>query len=147
MKLIEYYKQAAAASGRNVLSLIWEALRLRASAKKLGLTEYIDFQLFKQDLPWKVKLAFGGQRAQAAIEEVLIDDYSRFLSLDKVTMYALLSGSVFQYQPCAQLIVHTVLQNMSNFKLRRTWHDFFRILKIYRFTLNAHLIPMVEETL
>jgi len=95
MGLIESYTRAAAISGRNIMSLIREALQLRMSAKRLGLTEYIDFQLYLSDLPWKTKLTFGGQRAQAAVEEMLIDDYSRFLSLDKITMYALLSGFGF----------------------------------------------------
>jgi hypothetical protein len=69
-----------------------EAVRLRIAPRRLGLTEYVDFQLYRQDLDWNAKRAFGGQRAQAAAEELLIDDYSRFLSLDKVTMYTLLSG-------------------------------------------------------
>lgn len=95
MELIELYKKAANISGRNIVSLIVEAVWLRVSAKKLGLTEYIDFKLYQLDIPWESKLSFGGQRAQADVEEVLIDDYSRFLSLDKITMYALLSGFGF----------------------------------------------------
>lgn len=92
MRLTSAYLQAATESGRNILSLLAEAARLRISRTKLGLSEYIDFQLYKNDLPWEKKQSFGGQRAQAAAEELLIDDYSRLLSLDKVTMYALLAG-------------------------------------------------------
>lgn len=92
MSILNNYQQASTASGRSLASLIFEATLLRLSPTKLGLSEYIDFQLYKTDIPWSSKSAFGGQRAQAAVEEMLIDDYSRFLSLDKVTMYALLSG-------------------------------------------------------
>lgn len=69
-----------------------EATRLRLSSARLGLSEYINFQLYEDDLSWVEKSAFGGQRTQQVLEEILIDDYSRFLSLDKVTMYSLLSG-------------------------------------------------------
>ncbi|WP_374437331.1 sugar-transfer associated ATP-grasp domain-containing protein [Inhella sp.] len=92
MNLTHAYLKAAADSGRGVLSLLMEAARLRLSPTRLGLSEYIDFQLYKTDIAWEKKRAFGGQRTQAAAEELLIDDYSRFLSLDKVTMYALLAG-------------------------------------------------------
>jgi hypothetical protein len=55
-------------------------------------SEYFDFRLYKDDLSWRDKCAFGGWRAQKILEEILVDDYSRFLSLDKSTMYALLRG-------------------------------------------------------
>jgi hypothetical protein len=67
-------------------------IRLRLGPGKVGLTEYIDFKLYEDDISLAAKLAFAGQRMQAVVEEILIDDYSRFLSLDKVTMYALLSA-------------------------------------------------------
>lgn len=92
MKLLNTYIKAASLSKRSLFSLLIEAARLRVSQTKLGLSEYIDFQLYKNDIPWAAKAAFGGQRMQAAIEDTLIDDYSRFLSLDKVTMYALMAG-------------------------------------------------------
>jgi hypothetical protein len=92
MKLLEDYKKAALASNRSFGQLVVEAARLRLSKRRLGLSEYIDFQLYKTDISWEEKCAFAGLRAQAVVEEILIDDYSRFLSLDKVTMYALLSG-------------------------------------------------------
>ncbi len=95
MKLLNTYKRAASLSSRSLLSLIIEATRLRFSKTRLGYSEYIDFQLYKNDIPWATKAAFGGQRTQAAIEDMLIDDYSRFLSLDKFTMYGLLSGLKF----------------------------------------------------
>ncbi|WP_291992543.1 sugar-transfer associated ATP-grasp domain-containing protein [Candidatus Accumulibacter sp. ACC003] len=92
MTLIDTYKQAASLSSRSLSSLLIEAARLRVSRTKLGLSEYIDFRLYMNDLSWPEKASFGGQRTQAAIEDILVDDYSRFLSLDKITMYALMSG-------------------------------------------------------
>jgi hypothetical protein len=92
MKLWESYAQAAATSNRSVVSLIWEASRLRFSHYRLGYSEYIDFQLFDNDVQWIEKRSFGGYRTQAILEDILIDDYSRILSLDKVTTYALLAG-------------------------------------------------------
>lgn len=82
-------------ANRSVLELLAEATRLRASPRRLGLTEYIDFQLFRGDVPWELKREFGGVRAQIAAQEMLVDDYSRFLSLDKVTMYVILKGFGF----------------------------------------------------
>jgi hypothetical protein len=38
---------------------------------------------------------FGGVRFQSVLEDILIDDYSKFLSLDKVTMYAILRAYGF----------------------------------------------------
>ena len=92
MSLINAYREAAIESKRPLAGLLLEAARLRFGAKRLGFSEYIDFQLHRQDIGWASKSSFGGQRAQAVLEDILIDDYSKFLSLDKVTMYALLAG-------------------------------------------------------
>src|SRR5262245_46877874 len=92
MRLWDSYTRAAATANRPVTALLREATRLRLSRLRLGLSEYIDFRLYEGDVSWADKQAFGGIRAQAILEELLIDDYSRLLSLDKVTMYALLAG-------------------------------------------------------
>ncbi len=92
VNLLSEFKQAASRSNRSLASLLIEAIRLRLSNSRLGPSEYIDFQLYENDLGWVEKSAFGGQKKQQVLEEILIDDYSRFLSLDKVTMYSLMSG-------------------------------------------------------
>lgn len=92
MNLIENYKKAALETNRPLFSLITEAIRLRKSSTRLGFTEYIDFQLYKNDLSYAEKQCFAGQRTQSIIEDILIDDLSMFLSLDKITMYMLMSG-------------------------------------------------------
>jgi hypothetical protein len=92
MTLWDSYTRAAATSNRPLSSLLREATRLRLSQLRFGFSEYIDFRLFDGDLSWHDKQSFGGLRAQAILEELPIDDYSRLLSLDKVTMYALLAG-------------------------------------------------------
>jgi hypothetical protein len=82
--------EAAKESRRTVASLLLEMIRLRFSIGRLGFSEYFDFRLYLNDLPFNDKQAFGGWRAQNVLEEILIDDYSRFLSLDKISMYMLL---------------------------------------------------------
>lgn len=89
------WQRASQESGRTVSTLVIEALTLRIGVGRIGLSEYIDQRLYLSDLSGDEKRAFGGWRAQAVLEEILIDDYSRFLSLDKVTMYSVLAGSGF----------------------------------------------------
>ncbi len=85
-------QRAAQISGRPALALLREAVQLRRGIGRLGLSEYIGFRLFLDDLSFAQKACFGGWRADAALEEILVDDYARFLSLDKTTMYAVLQG-------------------------------------------------------
>lgn len=90
--MLRSYLSASKVSGRPLPNLLLEALILRLTGLKLGLSEYIDFQLYKDDISFAQKKKFAGQRAQAIIEDILIDDYSKILSLDKVSMYGLLQG-------------------------------------------------------
>lgn len=92
MSLLNTYRQAAHVSGRSLPALLIEAARLRLGPQRLGISEYIDFQLYQNDLDWPAKTAFGGLRAQQVLEDILVDDYSRFLSQDKLSMYALMQG-------------------------------------------------------
>jgi hypothetical protein len=87
--------KGSTASGRSLLALVFEAVCLRTSAGRIGVSEYLDFRLYENDLTLAEKRAFGGWRAQAVLEEILVDDYSRFLSLDKITMYSLLKACGF----------------------------------------------------
>jgi hypothetical protein len=91
-KVISAFFRAAHESDRSIFGLLIEALRLRGSIGRIGLSEYLDFRLYLNDLDYSSKAAFGGWRAQTILEEILVDDYSRFVSLDKVTMYALMHG-------------------------------------------------------
>lgn len=90
--MLNTYRQAAHVSGRSLSALLIEAARLRLGPQRLGISEYIDFQLYQNDLDWPAKTAFGGLRAQQVLEDILVDDYSRFLSQDKLSMYALMQG-------------------------------------------------------
>jgi hypothetical protein len=89
MALLAQFHAAAQVTGRSLPAIVMEALLLRLGGARLGLTEYIDYQLYQDDLSWEQKRRFGGQRQQSVMEEILVDDYSRFISLDKVTMYGL----------------------------------------------------------
>lgn len=84
--------QAAHSSGRSVAALLLEALLLRFSEGRVGLSEYLDYRLHRPALSWAQKLQFGGWRLQKVLEELLVDEQSRFLSLDKLSMYALMQG-------------------------------------------------------
>lgn len=90
--LVSGLRAAARASGRSLASIVQESLALRLSPARLGVSEYLDFRLYEQDLTAAQKRAFGGYRAQAVLEDLLIDDYSLILSLDKATFYALMRG-------------------------------------------------------
>ena len=70
-------------------------IRLRYSIGRIGISEYCDFLLYENDLSFGEKKAFCGYRAQSVLEEILVDDRSKILSLDKVTMYLLLKGYGF----------------------------------------------------
>lgn len=85
-------RSAASQSGRPVSTLALEMVHLYSSTARLGFSEYFDFRLYLNDLPLSQKRQFAGWRMQAILEETLIDDYARFLSLDKITMYSLLKS-------------------------------------------------------
>lgn len=90
--LISQFSKASEQSNRTISSILIELIKLRFGVGRIGASEYFDFRLHMNDLTFEQKCAFGGYRAEAILEEILIDDYSRFLSLDKISMYALLEG-------------------------------------------------------
>ena len=90
--LISTLLRASAQSGRSVYALVFEMLQLRLLGARLGFSEYFDFRLYQTDLTLDEKTRFAGWYLQGVLEEILIDDYARFLSLDKITMYTLLDG-------------------------------------------------------
>ncbi len=92
VELMSSFKKAARLSRRSIPELLVESLRLRLSGRQLGLAEYFEFRLFHNDLTFAEKAQFGGYRTQAMLEELLVDDYSKILSIDKLTMYALFKG-------------------------------------------------------
>jgi hypothetical protein len=93
--LIGQLMQASRTAERSLMAIALEIVRLRTSVGRIGVSEYLDFRLYENDLTLAEKRAFGGWRAQAVLEEILVDDYSRFLSLDKITMYSLLKACGF----------------------------------------------------
>ena len=91
-RLMSDFSAASKQSGRSVGSLFLELIKLRFATGRLGASEYLDFRLHMNELTFDQKRAFGGYRAETILEDILIDDYARFLSLDKITMYTLLEG-------------------------------------------------------
>jgi hypothetical protein len=94
-RLLRLLSRAASESGRSVTSIILEFMQLRSSVGRIGFSEYFDFRLYMGDLSLDQKRAFGGWKGQAVLEEILIDEYAKFLSLDKITMYGLLQSFNF----------------------------------------------------
>lgn len=95
IRLFRILSRASNDSGRSLVSLIVEIVRLRFSVGQIGFSEYFDFRLYAPDLSMDAKRAFGGWKVQGILEDILIDDYARFLSLDKITMYGLLANYGF----------------------------------------------------
>jgi hypothetical protein len=92
LELASSFRNAAHLSRRSVAEILVESLRLRFSSKRLGFAEYFEFRLFDQDLTFSEKTQFCGYKIQNVLEELLVDDYSKILSIDKLTMYALFKG-------------------------------------------------------
>lgn len=84
---------ASVASGRSRLELLAEIVKLRFSAARLATSEYFDFRLYESNLTNAERRAFGGYRVQNVLDEILIDDYSKILSLDKISFYTLMRGA------------------------------------------------------
>ncbi|MGZ8215746.1 sugar-transfer associated ATP-grasp domain-containing protein [Methylomagnum sp.] len=82
-------------SGRSPTALLMEMLKLRYSIGHIGISEYFDFSLYKNDLSLEDKKGFCGYRTQGILEDILIDERSAILSLDKITMYLLLQSHGF----------------------------------------------------
>lgn len=92
-RLFRQVQLAADAARRPRLEILLEMLKLRFGPGRLGPGEYIDFRLYQQDLSWNEKKAFCGYAADVVLDDILIDEYSRILSLDKLTFYMLLHGN------------------------------------------------------
>ena len=90
--LISTLLKASAQSGRSLYAVAFEMMQLRLTGARLGFSEYFDFRLYQTDLTHDEKTRFAGWHLQGVLEDILIDDYARFLSLDKITMYTLLNG-------------------------------------------------------
>lgn len=92
-KILRDLGEAKLATGRSALSMLVEWASLRAGAGKVGLSEYFDYQIYRRDLSRPEKSAFASYRVQHVLEQLLVDEYSRILSLDKLTYYLLMEGS------------------------------------------------------
>lgn len=95
--MVEDVFEAARESGRNPGAIFLEMLELRFGIGQLGFSEYFDYELYKTDLSKAEKRAFGGWRGQGILEKMLVDVYSEFMTIDKVTMYAIFAGYGFPF--------------------------------------------------
>jgi hypothetical protein len=93
--LVNLLQKASSASQRSILSILIEMIRLRYSIGRMGSSEYFVYRLYENDLSFDQKKAFCGYKTQSVLEEILVDDRSKILSIDKVTMYLLLKGYGF----------------------------------------------------
>lgn len=90
--LLTSVKNAARVSKRSAIGILTELIKLRLSVARLGASEYFDFRLYENDLSLDAKKAFGGYRIQYILEDILVDDYSKILSLDKISCHHLLQN-------------------------------------------------------
>lgn len=95
--LVDDLVKSARESGRNPAAIFVEMLALRFGTGQLGFSEYFDYELYKSDISKAEKRAFGGWRAQSALEKMLVDVYSEFMTIDKITMYAIFAGYGFPF--------------------------------------------------
>lgn len=72
-----------------------EYIQLHYSVGRIGISEYFDYRLYQKDMSFSEKQTFCGYRGQAVLEEILVDERSGILSLDKVTMYLLMKAYGF----------------------------------------------------
>lgn len=88
-------RRATRESGRSIPALLWEMLALRAATGRIRPAEYFNYRLHLNDLTLREKRRFGGALAFFVLYDIMVDDYSYFLHMDKVTMYTLLAGYGF----------------------------------------------------
>ncbi|MBL8474066.1 MAG: hypothetical protein KF778_08765 [Rhodocyclaceae bacterium] len=91
--ILQQFAKASQQTGRSTLSMLIEWAQLRAGAGKVGISEYFDYQIYRPELSGPEKASFASYRVQNVLEQILVDDYSRILSLDKVSYYLLMEGN------------------------------------------------------
>lgn len=84
--------EASRQSDRSRLDIIVEAMRLRLAAPHLSWDEYLNFRLFESRHTLDQKREFGGWRTQHVLEEILVDELSKFAVQDKITMYSVMQA-------------------------------------------------------
>jgi hypothetical protein len=95
MRVLSLFGGVADASRLGYLRMLTEILRLRLMPGALGVSEYFDFRLYEPGLSFAEKACFCGYRGQATLEQILVDDYSKILTLDKLTFYQLMRANGF----------------------------------------------------
>jgi hypothetical protein len=116
-------QRAAAESGRSVSEILKEMAMLRLAVGRMGTTEYFDFRLYMGDLSLEEKKAFAGRRGQTVLNEILVDEYSEFLSMDKPTMYSVFRDCGFPipgiralYATCRPSKAYSCLKNIDDLR-------------------------------
>jgi len=99
-------REVSARSGKSVPAQFAELLRLRFAEGRLGTSEYYDFQLWDdRRFPPERKREFMGLRGQAVLSDIVLDDCSYAVTLDKLTFYALMLAHRFPI-PRIQAVYH-----------------------------------------
>jgi len=75
-------------------AVLGDWLRTRLGLGRLELSEYFNFNLHRlKGLSAQDRAAFVGVRGQAVLVEILVDDYSKILNLDKLTFDHIVRGA------------------------------------------------------
>lgn len=83
---------AARSSGRTTLDVVREIVSLRLGPGRLTFGEYFDYGLERSTHSWQAKREFVGYLGQRVIEDIVTDDYSKIVSLDKLSFDAVMRG-------------------------------------------------------
>ena len=97
MSFLSSAKKVRAITGKGVLSQLGDIVGLRLGPGKLGAAEYYDYRLFDESrMNDERRREFVGWRGEEILEDTLIDEYSKIVSIDKLTFYSLARGLGFR---------------------------------------------------
>lgn len=95
MSFLQDIRKAKADGGKPATQQLVEALQLRLGHRRIGLSEYFEYGLYKRDVSPECLTQFIGWRESGELDRRLNDDYSRVLANDKLLNYLLLQHAGF----------------------------------------------------
>lgn len=95
LQLAALIRQRASAAHRSPFRLARDIIAVARGPGRISPSEYFDYGLDRGDLELPQMLEFVGFRGQDVIDQLVTDDYSKILSLDKLTFDAVMRGRGF----------------------------------------------------
>jgi len=91
--VLNWIEKAKADSGKPIWKLVPEAIRLRLSRYPIGIGEYFEYGIYREDITQKKVREFIGWRESLALDKSLNTDSSRVLANDKLMNYIVLRSA------------------------------------------------------